>query len=46
MGDIERILDRIGSGGSTEEALRAVLHSDYHDLMQSTAEYLQKTHAH
>jgi hypothetical protein len=46
MGDIERILDRIGSGGSTEEALRAVLHSDYHDLMQSTAEYLQKTYAH
>jgi len=44
MGDIERILDRIGSGSSTEEALRAVLHSDYHDLMQSTAEYLRKTY--
>src|SRR5271169_2074291 len=35
MGDIERILDRIGSGGSTEAALREVLHSDYNDLMQS-----------
>jgi hypothetical protein len=44
MGDIERILDRIGSGGSTEEALRAVLHSDYNDLMHSTAEYLHKTY--
>jgi len=42
MGDIERILDRIGSGSSTEAALREVLHSDYNDLMQSTAEYLQK----
>jgi hypothetical protein len=44
MGDVERILDRIGAGSSTEEALRAVLHSDYHDLMQSTAEYLRKTY--
>jgi hypothetical protein len=46
MGDIERILDRIGSGKSTEEALREVLHSDYNDLMQSTAEYLRKTYSH
>jgi tetratricopeptide (TPR) repeat protein len=46
MGDIERILDRIGSGSSTEEALREVLHSDYNDLMQSTTEYLQKTYGH
>jgi tetratricopeptide (TPR) repeat protein len=44
MGDIQRILDRIGSGSSTEEALRAVLRSDYNDLMQSTAEYLRKTY--
>jgi tetratricopeptide (TPR) repeat protein len=43
MGDIERILDRIGSGSSTEQALREVLHSDYNDLMQSTVEYLRKT---
>jgi tetratricopeptide (TPR) repeat protein len=46
MGDIERILDRIGSGSSTEAALREVLHSDYNDLMQSTAEYLSKTYGH
>jgi tetratricopeptide (TPR) repeat protein len=44
MGDIERILDRIGSGSSTEAALREVLHSDYNDLMQSTAEYLRKNY--
>src|SRR6266436_55581 len=45
MGDIERILDRIGAGMATETALREVLHSDYRDLMQSTAEYLRKTYA-
>jgi tetratricopeptide (TPR) repeat protein len=44
MGDIERILDLIGHGTSTEEALREVLHSDYNDLMQSTADYLRKTY--
>jgi tetratricopeptide (TPR) repeat protein len=46
MGDIERILDRIGNGSSAEAALREVLHSDYNDLMQSTAEYLGKTYGH
>jgi len=44
MGDIERILDRIGAGMATEAALREVLHSDYNDVMQSTAEYLRKTY--
>ncbi|MHB8609442.1 MAG: peptidase MA family metallohydrolase [Candidatus Acidiferrales bacterium] len=44
MGDIERILDLIAGGSSTEQALREVLHSDYNDLMQSTAEYLRKTY--
>jgi hypothetical protein len=44
MGDIERILDRIGAGMTTEAALREVLHSDYNDVMQSTAEYLRKTY--
>src|SRR6266704_1413674 len=44
MGDVERILDRIGAGMTTEAALREVLHSDYNDLMQSTAEYLRKTY--
>jgi tetratricopeptide (TPR) repeat protein len=44
MGDIERILDRIGAGMATEVALKEVLHSDYDDLMQSTAEYLKRTY--
>ena len=44
MGDIERILDGIGSGSSTEVALRGTLHSDYKDLMESTAAYLRKTY--
>jgi tetratricopeptide (TPR) repeat protein len=44
MGDVERILDRIGAGMATEAAVREVLHSDYNDLMQSTADYLQKTY--
>jgi hypothetical protein len=46
MGDIERILDRIGSGMATEAAVKEVVHSDYNDLMQSTAEYLRKTYGH
>lgn len=46
MGDIERVLDRIGAGMATEQALREVLHSDYDDLMQSTAAYLRKNYAH
>ena len=44
MSDIDRILDRIGAGMATEAALKEVLHSDYNDLMQSTAEYLKKTY--
>jgi hypothetical protein len=44
MGDIERILDQLAEGGTTEQALRDVLHDDYGDLMQSTAEYLKKNY--
>ena len=44
MGDVERILDLIASGTSTEDAVRQVLHCDYNDLMQSTAEYLKTTY--
>jgi tetratricopeptide (TPR) repeat protein len=46
MVDVERILDRIGAGMATETAVKEVLHSDYNDLMQSTAEYLKKTYGH
>lgn len=44
MRDVERILDRIGAGMSTEAAVREVVRSDYNDLMQSTAEYLRKNY--
>lgn len=44
MGDVERILDHIAAGGTTEEALRDVLHDDYGDLMRSTADYLKKNY--
>jgi len=46
MSDVERILDRIGAGMATEQALREVLHSDYSDLMESTAGYLRKNYVH
>jgi len=44
MGDVERILDRLSTGTSTEQAVREVLHDDYGDLMQATAEYLKKNY--
>jgi tetratricopeptide (TPR) repeat protein len=44
MGDVERILDRIAAGGTTEDALKEVLRDDYGDLMRSTAEYLKKNY--
>jgi len=45
MGDVDRILDHIAAGGSTEDALREVLHDDYGDLMHSTAEYLKRNYS-
>lgn len=44
MSDVERILERLAAGGTTEAAVREVLHSDYDDLGQSTAVYLRKTY--
>jgi len=46
MGDVERILDRLATGTATEQALREVLHDDYADLMQATAQYLKKNYGH
>jgi predicted ArsR family transcriptional regulator len=46
MDDIDRILERIGSGMAAERAVREVLHSDYNDLMESTVEYLRKHNVH
>jgi len=44
MGDIERILDHLATGGSMEQALKDVLHDDYGDLIRSTGEYLKKSY--
>ena len=44
MVDVQRILDRIATGMPTEEAVHEVLHSDYEDLMRSTAQYLRKAY--
>jgi tetratricopeptide (TPR) repeat protein len=44
MGDVNRILDRIAAGSTTEAAVRDVLHNDYSDLMQSTVHYLRKNY--
>lgn len=44
MNDVQRILDRVAAGTSTELAVREVLHSDYGDLGQATAEYLRKAY--
>src|SRR5713226_6822854 len=44
MTDVDRILDRMGGGSTAESAVREVLHSNYDDLMQSTAQYLRKTY--
>ena len=46
MGDVERVLDRLAAGTSTEAALHDVVHSDYNDLMRETAQYLRKTYGH
>jgi tetratricopeptide (TPR) repeat protein len=40
MGDIQRILQRLSEGSSTEAALRATIHSDYGQLESEIAKYL------
>jgi tetratricopeptide (TPR) repeat protein len=44
MDDIQRILERITAQSATENALRAVLHDSYEDLMQSTVQYLRQAY--
>jgi tetratricopeptide (TPR) repeat protein len=44
MDDLERILDRLAAGSSTEDATRAVLHENYAELMLSTAQFLHKAY--
>ncbi|HEV3305906.1 MAG TPA: tetratricopeptide repeat protein [Candidatus Sulfotelmatobacter sp.] len=40
MGDIQRILQLLGQGNSTESALRSTIHSDYGQLESEVAKYL------
>jgi len=40
MSDLQRVLERIGEGSSTEVALRAVIHSDYGQLEEEVGKYL------
>jgi Peptidase MA superfamily/Tetratricopeptide repeat len=40
MGDVQRILQRISQGSSTEAALRATIHSDYGQFETDLAKYL------
>jgi len=40
MGDIQRILQRISQGSSTEASLRATIHSDYGQLESDLTKYL------
>jgi tetratricopeptide (TPR) repeat protein len=40
MSDIQRILQRLSEGSSTEAALRATIHSDYGQLESDLAKYL------
>jgi len=40
MGDIQRILQRLSEGSSTEAALRATIHSDYGQLESELGKYL------
>lgn len=40
MGDIQRILQRLSEGNSTEAALRGTIHSDYRQLESDVGKYL------
>ncbi len=40
MSDLQRILQRLGQGSSTEAALRTTIHSDYGELQTEVGKYL------
>jgi len=44
MDKIEQILQRLSEGAATQDAIRAVLHEDYPELMQSTVQFLRKAY--
>ena len=43
--DLDRILGRLAEGDSAEEAVRAVLHTNYAELTHDTVEYLKKSYS-
>jgi len=42
IGDVSRLLDRVGTSASTEAAVRDSLHCDYGDLEQQAVTYLRR----
>jgi hypothetical protein len=40
ISDLQRILQRLGAGNSTEVALRATIHDDYGQLEREVGKYL------
>jgi tetratricopeptide (TPR) repeat protein len=44
--DLERLLDGLAAGSSTEAATRNAVHMNYTDLNRSTVEYLRRTYLH
>jgi hypothetical protein len=44
MGDIVRILDRIATDSSPQEAVRATLRMDYAELESETVQYVKRTY--
>jgi len=42
MSDIQRILQRLGDGSSTEAAMRSTIHSGYSDMEEGLTDYLKK----
>jgi tetratricopeptide (TPR) repeat protein len=44
MDDMSQILDRLAAGSTAEDAIHAVLHDSYADLMQFSVNYLRKAY--
>jgi tetratricopeptide (TPR) repeat protein len=44
MSDVQRVLQRIGQGSSTEAALRSTIHAGYGQLEEEIGRYLKKTY--
>jgi len=45
MSDLQRVLQRLSEGSSTEAALRAIIHSDYGQLESDLGKYLNDKYA-